>query len=109
MEVEDLEDPLEMMSQTAPAALGDFSNEELFNSTDPLEKKVARMELHFRTDVDEWLTENGTSSPVKYEQFANTMTDVYMAKLDGMEGTPAVRAVRRRVIAQIEQLAVGSL
>ena len=109
VEVEDLEDPLEMMSQTAPAALGDFSNEELFNSTDPLEKKVARMELHFRTDVDEWLTENGTSSPVKYEQFANTMTDVYMAKLDGMEGTPAVRAVRKRVIAQIEQLAVGSL
>ena len=109
VEVEDLEDPLEMMSQTAPAALGDFSNEMLFNSTDPLEKKVARMELHFRTDVDEWLTENGTSSPVKYEQFANTMTDVYMAKLDGMEGTPAVRAVRKRVIAQIEQLAVGSL
>ena len=107
VEVEDLEDPLEMMSQTAPAAL--YSNEELFNSTDPLEKKVARMELHFRTDVDEWLTENGTSSPVKYEQFANTMTDVYMAKLDGMEGTPAVRAVRKRVIAQIEQLAVGSL
>ena len=32
-----------------------------------------------------------------------------MAKLDGMEGTPAVRAVRKRVIAQIEQLAVGSL
>ena len=107
VEVEDLEDPLELMSQTAPAAL--YSNEELFNSTDPLEKKVARMELHFRTDVDEWLTEHGTSSPVKYEQFANTMTDVYMAKLDGMEGTPAVRAVRKRVIAQIEQLAVGSL
>ena len=77
-----MEDPLELMSQTAPAAL--YSNEELFNSTDPLEKKVARMELHFRTDV-------------------------YMAKLDGMEGTPAVRAVRKRVIAQIEQLAVGSL
>ena len=34
---------------------------------------------------------------------------LYMAKLDGMEGTPAVRAVRKRVIAQIEQLAVGSL
>ena len=57
VEVEDLEDPLQMMSQTAPAAL--YSNEELFNSSDPLEKKVARMELHFRTDVDEWLTENG--------------------------------------------------
>ena len=98
---------MEMMSQTAPPAL--YSNEELFNSTDPLEKKVARMELHFRTDVDEWLTEHGTSSPVQYERFANTMTDVYMAKLDGMEGTPAVRAVRKRVIAQIEQLAVGSL
>ena len=60
-------------------------------------------------EFDEWLTEHGTSSPVQYERFANTMTDVYMAKLDGMEGTPAVRAVRKRVIAQIEQLAVGSL
>ena len=59
VEVEDLEDPLEMMSQTAPPAL--YSNEELFNSTDPLEKKVARMELHFRTDVDEWLTENAVN------------------------------------------------
>ena len=64
-----------MMSPDCASAL--YSNEELFNSTDPLEKKVARMELHFRTDVDEWLTENGTSSPVKYEQFANTMTDVH--------------------------------
>ena len=75
VEVEDLEDPLEMMSQTAPAAL--YFERGTLQFSDPLEKKVARMELHFRTDVDEWLTENGTSSPVKYEQFANTMTDVY--------------------------------
>jgi len=100
---------LELMAQTAPPVLENYSNDVLFASADPLEKKAARMERYFRTDVDTWLTENEPCSPLRYEQIANTLTDQYMGKLDGLEGTPAVKAVRKRVISSIEALAVGEL